>query len=219
MHIASYITTDYHRVTLTDRIDTVLLTMGQLEVKQLTVVEEDFFYGLITEDQLLDEANPNQTIVKLKHQLISIHLFEDQHIYDALQMMADQDLSMLPVLDRHQHYLGYITKQDILIALNTIIGTQDAAIIILELQARDNALSHISRIIESENAYIYNTALHPVGDSGVLELTIKLDRANLSAVISSLQRHDYRIKATFRDSIDSSKLQDRYQLLMNYLDM
>ena len=89
----------------------------------------------------------------------------------------------------------------------------------LELGPRDNALSHIAHIIEAENTNIYSTAIHQIPDSSDLALTIKVNRTNLSAVVAALNRNNYPVKATFRDSADQTDIQNRYDLLMNYLDL
>lgn len=219
MFIGDHIYTDYHEVLLSDSIAFVLNKMNDLHCTQLAVVEDGVFYGLIDENQLLDELNTELTLDNLKHALKAVYLFDYQHIYDALQLMANHDFCFIPILDKNHTYLGSLTKQSILIALNTILGDEESAIIILELGIRDNALSHIARIIEGENTSIYSTAIHQIPNSTLLEMTIKVNRTNLSAVVSALRRNNYSVKATFRDSADQSDIQNRYDLLMNYLDL
>lgn len=219
MFIGHHISTDYHEVLLSDSISFVLDKMTELHCKQMAVVEEGVFYGLIEENQLLDESNTALTMESLKNTLRPIYLFDYQHIYDALQMIAHNDFCFIPILDKNHHYLGSLTKQSILIALNTILGNEESAIIVLELGPRDNALSHIAHIIEAENTNIYSTAIHQIPDSSDLALTIKVNRTNLSAVVAALNRNNYPVKATFRDSADQTDIQNRYDLLMNYLDL
>jgi acetoin utilization protein AcuB len=50
-------------------------------------------------------------------------------------------------------------------------------------------------------------------------MTIKVNKTNISSVVASLWRNDYVVKATFRDGGAQSDIQDRYDLLMNYLDL
>lgn len=219
MLIGDYISTDYHEVLPSDSVDYVLDKMNELHCKQLAVVENGIFYGLIEENILLDEQDTSRTMEGFNHALKIISLFDYQHVYDALQLMAHYDFCFIPIVDKNHNYCGSLTKQNILVALNNILGDEESAIIVIELGARDNALSHIARIIETENTTIYSTAIHQLPDSSKLEMTIKVNKTNLSAVIASLWRNQYVVKATFRDSMDQSNIQSRYQLLMNYLDL
>ncbi len=219
MLIKQYISPDDNEVLPTDSISYALEKMNDLHLKQLAVVENNTLIGLIDEDILLDEFETEQPLLNLKQQTKQIYTFDYQHIYDALQLVAHHDLYLVPVLDKEHYYLGSLTKQDILSAINTILGDEDSAIIVLELGIRDNALSHIARIIESENTHIYSTAIHQIPDSSKLELTLKVNKTNFSAVIASLWRNNYIVKATFRDTKDHTDTQSRYLQLMNYLDL
>lgn len=219
MLISNHISTDSYEVLPSDSISFVLDKMNDLYCKQLAVVENAIYYGLIEEHILLEEYEITLPIKHLQAYFKPIHLYDSQHIYDALQVIANNDLSFIPILDNNQQYLGVLTTQNLLINLNELFGNEESAIIVLELGIRDNALSHIARIIEAENTIIYNTAIRQIPDSPTLEMTITLNRINISAVIASLWRNDYIIKAAFRDHADNTDIKNRYQLLMNYLDM
>lgn len=219
MFIGQYISTDYHEVSLTDTVDFVLNKINEHHCKQMSVVEGKVYYGLISEDTLLDQVDSDLLINDLRLHFKTTHLFDYQHIYDALQLFAAYDLCFIPVLNKSHEYLGTLSKQDLLVALNHTLGNDEGAIIILELGIRDNALSHIARIIEAENTSILSTAIHQIPDSSKMEMTIKVNKTNVAAVISSLWRNDYVVKASFRDGGQQSDIQDRYDLLMNYLDL
>ncbi|SKB53907.1 CBS domain-containing protein [Sphingobacterium nematocida] len=219
MFIGQYISTDYHEVLLTDTVEFVLQKMNENHSKFLAAVEGKIFHGLVSEELLLDQIDTEVPINTIKLHFRSVYLFDYQHIYDALQLITTYDYCFIPVLNRKHEYLGVLTKQDLLIALNETLGNDEGAIIVLELGIRDNALSHIARIIETENTSILSTAIHRLPDSSKLEMTIKVNKTNISAVVSSLWRNDYVVKATFRDGGEQSDIQDRYDLLMNYLDL
>ncbi|WP_022829319.1 CBS domain-containing protein [Sphingobacterium paucimobilis] len=219
MFIGQYISTDYHEVLHTDSVEFVLQRMTESHSKFLAVVQGNVFHGLVSEESLLDQIDTTVPIENLKIQFKSVYLFDYQHIYDALQLITTYDYCFIPVLNKKHEYVGVLTKQDLLVALNETLGNDEGAIIVLELGIRDNALSHIARIIEAENTNILSTAIHHLPDSSKLEMTIKVNKTNISAVVSSLWRNDYIVKATFRDGGEQSDIQDRYDLLMNYLNL
>lgn len=219
MFIGQYISKDYHEVSLSNSIDMALNKMTDNQLKQLAVAEDKIYHGLITEDILLDQIDTYAPLESIRVSFKSVFLFDYQHIYDALQYMVAYDLCFIPILNKNHEYQGVLSKINLLTALNDTLGNDEGAIIVLELGIRDNALSHIARIIETENTAILSTAVRQVPDSTKLEMTIKLNKTNISSVVASLWRNDYVVKATFRDGGAQSDIQDRYDLLMNYLDL
>lgn len=219
MFIGQYLSEEYFDVHPNDSIRDVLHRMADMHCKYLAVVENKYFLGLIAEDVLLDQEDDNLSISTLSLRFTNTYLFDYQHIYDALQLIAAFDYCFIPIINKSHEYIGVLTKQNLLIALNQTLGNEEGAIIVLELGIRDNALSHIARIIEAENTIILSTATHIIPDSSKLEMTIKVNKTNISAVVASLWRNDYVVKATFRDGGEQSDIQSRYDLLMNYLDL
>lgn len=219
MLISHHISSDHHEALLTDSISFVLDKMEDQSCRQLAVVDQGVLLGIIEENVLLDYQDTELTLHHLKSLFKPIYLFEHQHVYDALEMMANYDLCFIPIIDINHNYIGSATKQNILVALHEILGEDEAAIIILELGPRDNALSHIAHIIESENTIIYSTAIHKIPNSSLQEMTIKVNKRNISAVTAALWRNQYVVKATFREIPDESNIKSRYQQLMNYLDL
>lgn len=216
MHIAEYISIDYQTVTLNENVEDVLNIMKDNAIKQLVVVDQNIYKGSIHFDDLIN-IDKNQSLKE--KDINQIHLYDNQHIYDALQLISSVNISFIPILDIKNNFCGILTKQDILNALNSILGSQDAAIIVLEIAHNDNNLSHIARLIEEENNIIYSISTHKIPHSEKIALTITTDKANFSAVLASLKRNNYIIMSTFRNDIDYSSLNNRYELLMNYLDM
>src|SRR5690606_36754853 len=102
-----------------------------------------------------------------------------------------------------KEYVGVITQKDLLRSVNQTISNQDkGAIIALEMEDRDNSLTHVPHIIESENTKILNTGIRPIENSSKVELTIKVHKKNISTVLSSLWTYDYVEKRTLKDSSD-----------------
>ncbi|HUH32608.1 MAG TPA: hypothetical protein VLZ28_01565, partial [Daejeonella sp.] len=84
---------------------------------------------------------------------------------------------------------------------------------------RDNSMAHVAQIVESENVQILSSYIRSFPDSTKLELTLKLNRTETSGIVASFLRYDYVVKATFNDQKSDEGSQDRYDQLMNYLDI
>src|SRR5690606_11272471 len=129
-------------------------------------------------------------------------------------------LDLLVVVDEQHTYLGAITPLELLNTLSQTMSIhQPGGIIVLEMGNRDNALSHIAHIVESENAQILNSYVQPFSDSSRLEVTLKVNKSNISSIVSSFLRHDYTVKATYNDESSHDNSRERYEQLMNFINM
>lgn len=220
MYIGENISTLYTEVHPNDTVAATLDKVNELHLQQLPVVKGKEYLGIITEEDLLNVDDNLKTIKELKFTFPFIYLFDYQHIFDALQYLETYQFDMLPIMNKNNQYVGVITPKDLLLALNKTVSNQEiGAIIVLEMEERDNSLTHIANIIESENCKILQTGVKVMEDSSKVELTIKLNKTNISSVLASLWRHDYVVKATFNDGSDQNDIQERYNLLMNYLNL
>ena len=52
-----------------------------------------------------------------------------------------------------------------------------------------------------------------------MEITIKLNRTDIASIVAAFLRYDYTVKATFNDARVYDTSQERYDQLMNYLNM
>ncbi|SEG55781.1 CBS domain-containing protein [Sphingobacterium lactis] len=220
MYIGENLSTRYSEVRPTDTVAFALDKVNELHVHQLPVVKGKEYLGLITEEDLLSAEDEGLLIQDLKFTFPFIYLFDYQHIYDALQFLETYQFDLLPIINKQKEYVGVLTQKDLLRALNQTLSNQDkGAIIVLEMEDRDNSLTHVAHIIESENTKILSTGVRMIENSTKVELTIKVNKNNISSVLASLWRHDYVVKATFNDGSDQDDIQDRYNLLMNYLNI
>ena len=220
MYIGEIISNFYAEVNPQDTVAQVLHRINEFHFHQLPIVDEGDFIGLVREEDLLEEEDESKAIAAITRTSPFVYVYDYQHVYDGLQMMAIHDYDILPVVDKDHKYLGIVSQKEILKALNhTLANNEAGAVIVLEMDSRDYTLSQVSHIIESENTRILSIASSQLPDSDRIEMTIKVNKNNIAAIVASLWRFDYVVKATFNDGSDKNDIQDRYNLLMNYLDL
>jgi len=126
----------------------------------------------------------------------------------------------LPVIDENDHYIGSILLTELVVNLSEITGINNpGGIIVLEMNIHDYSLSEIAQIVESNNNKIINSFVNTFNDSTRIEVTIKLNSVEIDAVIQTFIRYDYQIKASFTETDLNDNLSDRYNSLMNYLNI
>jgi hypothetical protein len=52
-----------------------------------------------------------------------------------------------------------------------------------------------------------------------MEVSIKVNKIDIGAILQTFDRYGYYVKATFGDDEDTDDLKDRYDSLMNYLNI
>lgn len=207
-------------VKSSDSIQKLIDKMAEFRVSHLPIVDYKQYMGLVSEHDILEVHDHNLPTAALSLSLYSPFVFEDQHIYDVIHIFNEQKLSLLPVLDTNKNYKGVISVNTIISHLATLTSAKErGGIIVLEVDNRNNSLSHIAQIVESDNAQILSSFVESFPDSTKLEITIKLNRTEISSIIASFLRYNYVVKATFNDVKSYDGTSDRYDQLMNYLDI
>ncbi|WP_219224313.1 CBS domain-containing protein [Pedobacter antarcticus] len=202
----------------TDTVQTAQERMTEFKVTQLPVLREGQFCGLIREEQLLHPAE--DLITTLEKELLQVFVSEGVHIYELIMLMNKLQVDLLPVLDGNQQYLGVVSFQELLPAVSAMFALRDpGGIIVLEISNRNNSLAHMAQIVEADNAQILSSYVQDFPDSTRLEVTLKINKTELSGIIASFERYNYLVKAVYNGTVADNGTADRYNLLMSYLNV
>ena len=196
----------------------VLNLMDELRVNDLPVVENGFFLGLANESDFLN-AEVYQGEIQAELDLLNVSVLPDSHVLDVLKVVSENDVTVIPVVDEGNNYLGSITSADLLDHLAEMLGVmREGGIIVLQVFERDHSIQQIARIIEENNAKILSLSVVAVSE-GNLEIHIKIDLPDLNPILQSLERFNYNVLSKFQASQYDDELKDRYNELMRYLNM
>lgn len=202
-----------------DSGEKALTWMSDFHVRHLPVLVDGKLEGILSEDEVLNFMEPDLSIEENNPALIFKSITPDRHLFDVMKMIVDSNLTIVPVVDSINKYIGLITIENIVKHFaETVAITQPGGIIVLEMSPHDYSLAEIARLIESENTKILSCFLSSPHGKESLELTLKLSREDLKHVIATLQRFGYEIKSSFYESDFLDDLKDRYDALMKYLN-
>ncbi|GJM29332.1 MAG: hypothetical protein DHS20C17_19670 [Cyclobacteriaceae bacterium] len=195
--------------------------MEELRISQLPVIENGAYCGLISEELILEDNDNTKTVSEYKLQGKSSIVNENQHFYDVLKIVSDQGGQLVAVLDENDTFLGVISIKDTVVAFAQSAAVQSpGGIVILSLKQIDYSLSEISRLVESEGAKILSSIVNnDLLDASMIKLTLKINSTDLSSIIATLERFDYKIIAKFEDSKMESTDKERLDILFKYLDI
>lgn len=220
MHAIELIADTIPPVHTSDSIQKVMDRMAEFRVAHLPIVNAEQFLGLISDSDLIGESDYQVSIGSLALSLVNPYVLEDQHVYDVIRLFYEQQLTVVPVLDAKKNYLGLISinrMNEYFAKLAAV--TEPGGIIVLEISNKNNSLAHMAQIVESDNAQILSSYVRTFPDSTRMEITLKVNKLDISAMIATFMRYEYDIKATFNHTGDNDNSKDRYDSLMNYLNL
>lgn len=202
-----------------DTGEEALSLMGEFYVKHLPIVNNEQLLGLISEDDILNN-DVLEPIGSFQLSLTRPYVRNKDHIYEVMRIMSEYKLTVIPVVDEEGNFLGLICQDDLLRFFANIGSfTEPGSIIVLEMSKQDYSMAQISRVVESENAAILSSFITTNLDSTKIDVTIKINRPDISNILSTFQRFDYNVKASFQESDYFESLKDRYDSLMSFLNV
>lgn len=194
--------------------------MEEFKVTHLPIVENKEFLGLVSDTDILDLNTPELPLSSHKLSLIRPYVFEHNHIYEVIKLVNNFTLTVIPVLDAQNNYQGCISLASLVQSFAKMASLQDpGGIIILSLNINDYSLSEIAGIVEGNDAKILSLYITSSNDSTEMEVTLKINRVDLTGVLQTFYRYDYNVKASFHQSEFSDDFKQRFDSFMNYLNM
>lgn len=194
--------------------------MNEYKVSHLPIVNNEDFLGIVSEQDVYNLNHSDEPLGNHKLSLEHPFVNEHQHIYDVLKIIDELGLTVIPVLDDHNKYLGCFTLKGLLNFMASLYSIDNpGGVIVLEISESDYSLTEIANIVESNDAKILSTFLTNHKDSTRLEVVIKLNKLELGAILQTFDRYGYIVKASFGEDEDQEDMRERYDSLMNYLNI
>jgi len=199
---------------------TALEWMEEYKVSHLPIVNNQEFLGLISELDIYDLDNFDEPLGNHKLSLKNPYVFDSQHIYNVLKLVNEQNLSLVPVLSEKGNYEGSISLQNLVKYFARSLSVNNpGGIIVLEMTYNDYSLTELAKIVEENDAKILSTFIINHEDSTRLDVFLKLNTVEISSILKTFERYDYFVKASYGEEDDLDDLKERYNSLMNYLNV
>jgi len=205
----------------TDDAHKAIVWMEEFRCHQLPVVEGGKLLGFVSEEIILESNEIDKKVREfdLVGQNCTVHL--DSHFYDILRVAAEHSQQLVAVLSEDQQYVGVITVQDTLGSFAQTAAVQmPGGIIVLTMRFVDYSLSEISRLIEENHAKILSSIVKEDNtDPGMIRLTLKINQLDLSRIVATLERFNYRVIGRYQETKPHGDEKERIDMLLRYLDI
>jgi predicted transcriptional regulator len=199
-----------------DTVYHALQLMNDYHVAHLPVVEDESYLGIISEEQLL-QSDEDLALTDLQITDGTTSVQANEHFLKAIQTAVVNKLSIVPVVEEKQ-LLGIVTYNDLLRNASEFMSLhQPGALIVLEMDSRNYSFTEINRLVESNDAQITQLNTFTDAETGIMQVTIRVNKLEVSDVLSTFQRYEYNIKYYFGEELYENELKTNYDNLMNYL--
>jgi acetoin utilization protein AcuB len=210
-------------VSMDDIGSKVLTLMEIFRVSHLPVVSGKEYFGIISDKDIFDAENFDDKIENyIDDHLMQPYVHSDQHIFEVIGVAIRMGVSVVPVLAPDHSYLGVISRNELSIRLSELFSAAEpGGIIVLEMTEASYSLSQIAQIIEGNEARILSLYVSkPSHSTTALNVTIKVNKVDLSGIIQTFTRYDYVILATYMDQSQIKNLfDDRYDQFIRYINV
>ncbi len=203
---------------LSDKVHQALELMNENHLEHLPIVDGDKYVGLISEDDLSQAENDHLSLEKLTQSISNPAVKEHEHVLKAIQLAVQNGLTVVPVVGEENELMGVVTYADLLKYSSEFMSLNEpGGLIVLEVESKNYSFNEINRLVEGNDAQIkqLNTNVDP--ETGLMEVTIKVNKTEVSDIVSTFQRHEYNVKYYFGEELFENELRSNYDNLMNYL--
>ena len=87
----------------------------------------------------------------------------------------------------------------------------------LEMETKQYSFNEISKLVETNDAQITQLNTSVDTETGIMQVTIRINKPEVSDIVASFQRHEYNVKYYFGEELYTNELRSNYDNLMNYL--
>lgn len=203
---------------LSDTTEKAQKWMAEFHINEFPVVVNSEYFGIFSEDLLLDSKSQKSSIGEFELKGQEITVASDEHYYEILNKAYSENLNLIAVVENNE-FLGVITIQDVVEAFSKMSAIRSpGAIIVISIAQIDYSMAEISRIIESEYGKILSSFIeNDPEDTSKILVTIKLNIETATTIISTLERFGFVISSVFGKETADYAEQERLDTLLKYL--
>lgn len=203
---------------LQDKVYQALQMMNDNNVTHLPIVDGDKFIGLISEANLLQAENDNAALSELQQSFSDISVKDDEHFLKAVQLAADSGVSVVPVVTGDNELVGTVAYNELLKFSSEFMSlSEPGGLIVLEMESNQYSFNEISKLVETNDAQITQLNTSNDAETGLMQVTIRINKPEVSDIVATFQRYEYNVKYFFGEELFTNELRSNYDNLMNYL--
>lgn len=218
MSMTEYILNDVGILNLSEKVGEIQKLFNQLTYTHLPVENEGVYLGCISENDIRC-FEKDKSLDDYRYALEGFYVRENNYWLDCLEVFAQNNCNILPVLDDDSKYLGYFELNEIITLFNeTPFLNESGNILVVEKAFKDYSFSEISQIVESNNAHLLGAFVSKIEDD-MAQITLKISPSGMNEIIHTFRRYAYIIISEHQEDTFNKNLRERSKYLDKYLNI
>jgi hypothetical protein len=175
--------------------------------------------GSFAEDDIHTIDNKKAILSSQTHLLNSFFTNEKATVLQLLKTFADNNTSIIPVLNMDKNYIGYYELCDVLdvFSMSPFMLELSETLIVEKLE-NDYSMSEVTQIIETNGAKLLGIYISEKQD-GFVQVTLKVISEEINEIMQTFRRYDYKIISSHENDLYLEDLKYRSDYLQKYLEM
>lgn len=211
---------NYASLPWIQQLDSVSEAIHRLEdeqLSQLPVVDGAQYLGVLSMDVLLNVEDDQTLVQQLVHQLPKSAIRPEDHFLTALHLMSELSWTMMPVVVEHE-LIGVIEQTELMNTVTRFLGLQESgALLVVEKEIHQFSASEVVKLVETNDVQVIQLNTQPNHQTGIMQVTLRLNRSEISDIISTFQRYEYTIRFFIGEEQYANELRSNYDNLIHYL--
>jgi acetoin utilization protein AcuB len=201
-----------------DSVASAMQRMEDEQLKQLPVVEGEHYVGLLNMDLLLSAEDDSLSIQQIIHLLPKPLIHPEEHFLAAVQIVAEQSLQLIPVVSAEGELQGVVEETELMSAVAAFLGLhENGALLVVEKEIHQYSASEVVKLVETNDVQVMQLNTRLNAQAGTMLITLRLNRTEISDIISTFQRYEYTIRFFIGEEQYANELRANYNNLIHYL--
>jgi len=213
---------DFEPLKPDDTLSSALAKMDAWQTTSVPVIEPSTkkVIGHVLFESIANVADITTKLAEVEWRP-ALYTFQTQHVFEVARQMLQHEVRILAVTDEMETYQGIIEKKSVLEALSAMLNIgSSGSVITIMMEKPDFTLSKLVHLIETENAKILGlTVEQPENEESLLQVSIKLNLEDTSAITSSLKRYGFVVTSVAKQDLLQVDMTSRANELIRYLDL
>lgn len=219
MNINDYILKEIKALSLKTTVKYAKKLFKNYPITHFPVIENGKLLGSFAEEDIQTIENKEEELVAHSFLMHSFFADEKATVLELLKIFADNNTTIIPVLNKDKNYMGYYDLCDVLDVFSTSpFMIEESETLIIEKPETDYSMSEISQIVEANGAKLLGLYLSEKLNNSV-QITLKIVSDEINEMIQTFRRYDYKIVSTHENDIYLEDLKNRSEYLQKYLEM
>ena len=213
-----FLNNDVKALQSNDTIEEAQDLFLELSYSHFPVLEENVYVGCLSKENAAI-FNPISKIETHRFEFNRFFVRSTMIWLDVLEVFAQNETNLVPVLDEKNNYIGYYELEDVIKFLQeTPFLREEGGILVVEKDVTQFSFSQISQIVESNNGKILGFFISNISN-GKAEITIKISQSQMNEIIQTFRRYEYEIISEHQEDSYLNSLKERSDYLDKYLNI